>query len=275
MTSVTFPTNIGGDGSTVSDDDNATTGLRNGGWRTRFIPCFTNQVAIATTLTNRLLTLSDTSSSSVAIGLGAKSFTTAKFYNYAVGQFVVVSSTASPTNYMYGQVTAYNSTTGALSVTVTIIAGSGTIASWTISVSSVAKVTTGTALLKGDGSGGFSSATSGTDYVIPSGTVALSTNCTNAIGYSQSWQNLTASRALGTSYTNSSGKPILVIASVQMNGPSDVLTTVSTGTGVNVGYSYSAGAVTVPVSFIVPNGQMYMVALTAGTGSLILWSELR
>jgi len=47
MTSVTFPTAIGGDGSTVSDDDNATTGLRNGGWRTRFIPCFTNLVNIA------------------------------------------------------------------------------------------------------------------------------------------------------------------------------------------------------------------------------------
>jgi hypothetical protein len=47
MSSVTFPTAIGGDGSTVTDDDNATTGLRNGGWRTRFIPCFTNLVNIA------------------------------------------------------------------------------------------------------------------------------------------------------------------------------------------------------------------------------------
>jgi hypothetical protein len=45
--SVTFSTEIGGDGSTVTDDDNATTGLRDGGWRTRFVPCFTNQVSIA------------------------------------------------------------------------------------------------------------------------------------------------------------------------------------------------------------------------------------
>jgi hypothetical protein len=45
--SVTFSTAIGGDGSTVTDDDNATTGLRDGGWRTRFVPCFTNQVSIA------------------------------------------------------------------------------------------------------------------------------------------------------------------------------------------------------------------------------------
>lgn len=45
--SVTFDVAIGGDGSTVTDDDNATTGLRDGGWRTRFVPCFTNQVSIA------------------------------------------------------------------------------------------------------------------------------------------------------------------------------------------------------------------------------------
>ena len=45
--SVTFDVAVGGDGSTVTDDDNTTTGLRNGGWRTRFVPCFTNQVSIA------------------------------------------------------------------------------------------------------------------------------------------------------------------------------------------------------------------------------------
>lgn len=47
MSSVTFSTTVGGDGSTVTDDDNATTGLRNGGWRTRFIPALTQEVAVA------------------------------------------------------------------------------------------------------------------------------------------------------------------------------------------------------------------------------------
>jgi hypothetical protein len=47
MSSVTFSTGVGGDGSTVTDDNNATTGLREGGWKTRFVPCFTNQVSIA------------------------------------------------------------------------------------------------------------------------------------------------------------------------------------------------------------------------------------
>jgi hypothetical protein len=47
MSSVTFSTTVGGDGSTVTDDDNATTGLRNGGWRTKFVPALTQEVAVA------------------------------------------------------------------------------------------------------------------------------------------------------------------------------------------------------------------------------------
>jgi hypothetical protein len=47
MSSVTFDVAVGGDGSTVTDDNNATTGLREGGWKTRFVPCFTQQIAVA------------------------------------------------------------------------------------------------------------------------------------------------------------------------------------------------------------------------------------
>jgi hypothetical protein len=48
MTStVTFPTAVGGDGSTVTDDSSATTGLANGGFRTRLVPMFAQIIAIA------------------------------------------------------------------------------------------------------------------------------------------------------------------------------------------------------------------------------------
>ena len=133
MSSVTFLTTLGGDGSTVTDDSNASTGLANGGHRTRFVPALSQMVAIASVLQGRVLSLSDTSTSSVAIGIGSKSFTTAKFYTFAVGQFVVIASAASPANYMYGQVTAYTAGTGALTVNVVAVAGSGTFASWSIS----------------------------------------------------------------------------------------------------------------------------------------------
>lgn len=47
MASVTFSPSVGGDGSTVTDDANATTGLANGGHRTRFVPALSQTVAVA------------------------------------------------------------------------------------------------------------------------------------------------------------------------------------------------------------------------------------
>ena len=47
MASVNFPTSLGGDGRTYSDDANPNTGLANGGHRTRFVPILTNTVAMA------------------------------------------------------------------------------------------------------------------------------------------------------------------------------------------------------------------------------------
>lgn len=73
-----------------------------------------------------------TSSSSVAIGTGSKAFTLAEtgraFY---VGAKVRVADGAAPsTNYMTGVVTAFSGTS--LTVNVTAVGGSGTIASWVI-----------------------------------------------------------------------------------------------------------------------------------------------
>jgi lysophospholipase L1-like esterase len=47
MSSVTFSTTVGGDGSTVTDDTNPTTGLDGGGHRTRFVPALAQTVAVA------------------------------------------------------------------------------------------------------------------------------------------------------------------------------------------------------------------------------------
>lgn len=47
MASVTFPVGLGGNGLTYTDDANATTGLANGGHRTRFVPCLSQTVIMA------------------------------------------------------------------------------------------------------------------------------------------------------------------------------------------------------------------------------------
>lgn len=77
---------------------------------------------------------SATSTTSVAIGTGSKSFTIETGKNFQIGQSVRVASTASPANYMDGQVTAHNNGTGALTVNVTAIGGTGTLAAWTIAL---------------------------------------------------------------------------------------------------------------------------------------------
>ena len=54
VNSVTFSAGVGGDGSTVTDDDNASTGLAAGGHRTRFVPALSQLVAVAGYVVNSI-----------------------------------------------------------------------------------------------------------------------------------------------------------------------------------------------------------------------------
>lgn len=77
---------------------------------------------------------SATSATSKTVAVGSVSLTVQTGKAFVVGQFVVIASTASPANYMAGQITAYNSGTGALTVNVSGMGGSGTFAAWTVAV---------------------------------------------------------------------------------------------------------------------------------------------
>ena len=91
----------------------------------------TNTVATAL----NLLSTTSTSTTSLTIGTGAQSLTVDVSKSYVVGMTVKVAYTTTPTNWMLGTVTSYNSGTGALVVTVTDILGSGTQAVWTVTLS--------------------------------------------------------------------------------------------------------------------------------------------
>lgn len=93
---------------------------------------FASQVNADLNLILNLSGLLATSSTSVAIGTGSKSFTVETSKAYLAGQSVRVYSTASPANYMLGTVTSYDAGTGALVVNVTSVGGSGTLAAWTV-----------------------------------------------------------------------------------------------------------------------------------------------
>lgn len=72
-----------------------------------------------------------TSTSSITIGTGSKSFTLAETGKaFVVNQFVSI--TNSGTNWMTGNITAFNSGTGAITVNVINSSGTGSFTSWTI-----------------------------------------------------------------------------------------------------------------------------------------------
>lgn len=84
----------------------------------------------------------------------------------------------------------------------------------------------------------------------------------SSIGYGQTWQNVTASRALSTTYYNTTGRPIQIYLSATT---SPTVTVTVNGTAL--------GAVISPCSMIIPTGASYSVAFSGGV--LGNWNELR
>lgn len=87
------------------------------------------------------LAVTGTSTTSVLIGTGSKSFTTQTGLGFVVGMTLRIAN--SSTNYMTGDVTSYTTGTGALVMNITAVVGSGTLASWTISLAATGANTAG------------------------------------------------------------------------------------------------------------------------------------
>lgn len=98
------------------------------------------------------------------------------------------------------------------------------------------------------------------------------------VGVGQTWQDMTSSRAMNTTYTNTSGKPIQVIANISGDGSGrcratlDVNSLQISGVQIN-GYCNNIGGRAVNLSAIIPEGDTYKV--TPFYGSLSSWYELR
>jgi len=98
------------------------------------LPTFANECN-ATAVAMTLNATNATSTTSLLIGLGNISLTTQTGKSYVIGMTIKVASTVNPINSMLGDVTGYNTSTGVLTANVSLVSGSGTIASWTISQS--------------------------------------------------------------------------------------------------------------------------------------------
>lgn len=157
MASVTFSTGLGGDGSTVTDDTNPTTGLAGYGYTVRLVPAFGQilnlanfakakvteanaAAALAKTWSDSALNAPGTNGASVTeylIGTGSKIFTLDAVKDYAVGQAVIAASRADPSNYMAGQITAHDRPNRLLTINVTQVGGGGTKKDWVISMAAL------------------------------------------------------------------------------------------------------------------------------------------
>lgn len=82
----------------------------------------------------------------------------------------------------------------------------------------------------------------------------------SSLGYGQTFQDVSASRAVGTTYYNTTGKPIFV------NYVSTAFATVTLMIG-----GVSVASMTAPISFVVPAGQSYSITST----TLQKWTEIR
>lgn len=118
-------------------------------------------------------------------------------------------------------------------------------------------------------------ATAGTYVTAPS----LVQNCIgqalasmSSIGHGQTWQNVIASRAVNTTYYNTTGKPIFLLVSLSTNAISDLNLTINGTISNNQGQASGVGG---SLSSIIGVGDSYLISVGAGTPTLLRWFELR
>lgn len=92
----------------------------------------------------------------------------------------------------------------------------------------------------------------------------------------QSWTNVTGSRALGTTYTNNTGRPIQLAVSVAYAGGGGNFLSISINGGPSFPFAVNSNptsGASVAGTITIPNGATYDV--TASLGALSTWYELR
>jgi hypothetical protein len=117
-------------------------------------------------------------------------------------------------------------------------------------------------------------ATAGTWATAPStiqGQGGQALNAMSSLGYGQTWQVVTGSRASATTYYNTTGKPIAVfVTATSTTGPAQLWTVNGVSLGTLMTVASASG--TWNCSLIIPVGQSYLVTIT---GTLGVWIELR
>jgi hypothetical protein len=219
-------------------------------------------------------------------GAGLISVTSA--YQANTGAGLITTKAAYEANVGSGLITtkaAYEANTGAVAISAKNADNltSGTVPSGRISGSYTGITAVGT-LSSGSIpgsliSGAVSSATNATNATNVSGTgtvtVANLATAAKPVGAGQTWQNMTSSRSLNVTYTNDTGRPIMVniTGAFTVNQYVEILIGGSVVVAKAAWDSFASGRVWGTVSAIVPAGNTYQ-ATSTGLNTMS-WAELR
>lgn len=150
------------------------------------------------------------------------------------------------------------------------ITGSGASGTWGINISGNAATAS---------NGGVTSIIAGAGISITTSTGNVTISAPeNSIGYGQTWQN--PPRALGETYYNTTGKPIMVSVTITNSGGNGNKQANLYCDGVligNMGFFSGTGNNNVNVSGIIPPGSSYLANADGSSVGMTLsmWSELR
>ena len=116
--------------------------------------------------------------------------------------------------------------------------------------------------------------------LVSAGSGAPAWGSSQSIGIGQTWQDVKTSpgRAIGGTYTNSTGRPIQVSITIQFPAVSNAVVTFLVGGTVVASLgdnSASQPALLMPIQLIIPVGATYSVVTTVGSPTLYSWFELR
>jgi hypothetical protein len=162
--------------------------------------------------------------------------------------------------------------TGAFSTLTATTLNATSITTTSITATSLTGLTT--PLSRAQGGTGLSAVGTAGNVLTSDGTNWVS-SASQSIGLQQTWQDVTASRAYGTTYTNSTGRPIFIVVGTSASSLNGSLGITIDGVMVNGGNSAPNGG-GVTVSCLIPPGSTYSVSVTGGSvAALANWQELR
>ena len=194
------------------------------------------------------------STTSMAIGTGAKTLTIEASKQFAIGQTARITYNSDINKWMQGTVSAYNASTGSISITVDTISGSGTYAVWTVALTGSVGPTGATGATGATGSTGATGAT-GPANTLSIGTVTEGAAAATITGTAP---NQTLNLVVPKGNTGATGS----------TGPAGPANSLSIGT-VTEGAAAATITGTAPtqtLNLVVPKGNTGATGSTGGTG---------